>query len=217
MATSGRTWFLAFLTVALLHLGGQLAGVEPLHLVTKPLLMPALLGWFLSVTPPSRARTLLAVGLGWSWLGDLGLMPSGEGWFLAGLGAFLLAQLTYAVTFWPARAHSVLARPVLTLPYLAVLIGLLAVLWGELGALRLPVTVYAVVIVTMAVLATGIDRIVGLGAALFVLSDALIALDTVAGLVRLPAHGFWVMLTYLAAQVLIAAGVSSAVRTQSAR
>ena len=142
-------------------------------------------------------------------------MPSGEGWFLAGLGAFLVAQLTYAVAFWPSRADSVLARPLLTLPYLAVLVGLLAALWGDLGDLRVPVTVYAVVIVSMAVLATGVGRLVGIGAGLFVASDALIALDTVAGLVRLPAHGFWVMVTYLAAQLLIAAGVASAVRAQA--
>lgn len=216
MAVKHTTWFTGFLTVAMLHLAGQLAGEASLHLVTKPLLMPALLGWFLTVAPRSRLRTLVAVGLAWSWLGDLGLMPSGEGWFLAGLGAFLVAQLTYAVAFWPSRADSVLARPLLVLPYLAVLVGLLATLWGDLGDLRLPVSVYAVVIVTMAVLATGIDRTVATGAALFVISDALIALDSVAGLVRLPTHGFWVMLTYLAAQLLIAAGVASAVRTQTA-
>lgn len=215
MAVGGNRWFVVFLTVAGLHLVGQLTGLTLLHLTTKPLLMPALLAWFLTVTPRSRLRTLVAVGLGWSWLGDLGLMPSGEGWFLAGLGAFLVAQLTYAVAFWPSRRDSVLARPLLTLPYLAVLAGLLAALWGDLGDLRVPVTVYAVVIVTMAMLATGIDRLVGVGAALFVASDALIALDTLAGAVRLPVHGFWVMLTYLAAQLLIATGVASTVRTQT--
>jgi len=215
MSVERNRWFVVFVTATGLHLAGQLAGVAALHLATKPLLMPALLAWFLTVTPRSRQRTLVAIGLGWSWLGDLGLMPSGEGWFLAGLGAFLVAQLTYAVAFWPSRADSVLARPLLTLPYLAVLVGLLAALWGDLGDLRVPVTVYAVVIVSMAVLATGVGRLVGIGAGLFVASDALIALDTVAGLVRLPAHGFWVMVTYLAAQLLIAAGVASAVRAQA--
>lgn len=212
MTVARTMWFPAFLTVALVHLAGQLAEVTVLHLVTKPLLMPALLAWFLTVTPRSRLRTLVAVGLVWSWLGDLGLMPSGEGWFLAGLGAFLVAQLTYAVAFWPSRADSVLTRPLLALPYLAVLVGLLAALWSDLGELRLPVGVYAVVIITMAVLATGLNRTVATGAALFVVSDALIALDAVAGLVRLPAHDFWVMLTYLAAQLLIAVGVASAIR-----
>jgi uncharacterized membrane protein YhhN len=206
------TWFAGFVTVSMLHLAGQLSGQASLHLVTKPLLMPTLLAWFLAVTPRSRLRTLVGFGLGWSWLGDLGLMPAGEMWFLAGLGAFLVAQLTYAVAFWPARADSVLSRPLLVLPYLAVLVGLLVLLWDHLGDLRLPVSVYAVVIVTMAVLATGLNRTVATGAALFVVSDALLALDAVAGLVRLPAHDFWVMLTYLAAQLLIAVGVASAIR-----
>jgi uncharacterized membrane protein YhhN len=213
MAIRHTTWFAAFVTVSMLHLAGQLSGEASLHLVTKPLLMPSLLAWFLTVAPRSRLRTLVGVGLAWSWLGDLGLMPDGEVWFLAGLGAFLVAQLTYAVAFWPARADSLLSRPLLALPYLAVLVGLLVLLWDHLGDLRLPVSVYAVVIVTMAVLATGINATVATGAALFVVSDALIALDTVAGLVQLPAHGFWVMLTYLAAQLLIAVGVASAIRT----
>jgi uncharacterized membrane protein YhhN len=115
--------------------------------------------------------------------------------------------VTYGVAFWPSRADSVLSRPLLALPYLAVLVGLLVVLWDHLGDLRLPVSVYAAVIVAMAVLATGVNRTVAVGAVLFVASDALIALDSVAGLVRLPAHGFWVMLTYLGAQALIARGV----------
>ncbi len=216
MAIKHTTWFTGFIAVAMLHLVGQLVGQDALHLVTKPLLMPALLAWFLTVTPSGRFRTLVAIGLVWSWLGDLGLMPSGEAWFLAGLGAFLIAQLTYSVAFWPYRADSVLTRPVFALPYLAALVGLLVVLWGHLGDLRLPVTVYAVVIVAMAVLATGVNRTVALGAVLFVVSDALIALDSVADLVQLPAHGFWVMLTYLAAQLLIAMGVASAVRAETA-
>jgi len=215
MAVQQPTWFAGFIALAMLHLAGQLFDQEALHLVTKPLLMPALLAWFLTVTSSGRFRTLVAVGLVWSWLGDLGLMPSGEAWFLAGLGAFLIAQLTYSVAFWPSRADSVLSRPLLILPYLAVLVGLLVVLWDHLGDLRLPVTVYAVVIVGMAVLATGVNRTVAVGAVLFVVSDALIALDSVAGLVRLPAHGFWVMLTYLAAQLLIALGVVSAVRAET--
>lgn len=197
-----------FLAVGGLHLTGQLLGLPLLHLGTKPLLMPLLAAWFLSATAAGRRRTLVAAGLGWSWLGDLALMPSSPAWFLTGLGAFLVAQLTYATAFWPDRRASVLARPALALPYLGVLVALLAVLWDHLGALRLPVVLYAVVIVAMAVLATGVNRAVAIGAALFVVSDALIALNTLAGLLRLPAHGFWVMVTYLAAQALIAEGIS---------
>lgn len=206
-----RLWLAVFGLVAAVHLAGQLISQESMHLVTKPLLMPVLLAWFLTVTSRSRRRSLIALGLVWSWVGDLGLMPSGERWFLVGLGAFLVAQLTYGIAFWPSRDASVLARPVWALPYLGVLLMLLAVLWDHLGDLRLPVTVYAVVIVTMAVLATGINWRVAVGAALFVISDALIALDAVAGLLALPAHGFWVMATYLGAQLLITGGVAAAI------
>lgn len=208
---SDSTWsswlWWAFVAASGTHLLAHLASLGSVSFATKPLLMPLLLGWFLLATPPSRLRTVVGVGLGASWLGDLGLMPAGEGWFLAGLAAFLIAQLLYAVAFWPSRAHSVLTRPALLAPYVLGLIVLLAVLWEHLGDLRVPVVVYAVVIVAMAVLATGLGGTVASGAVLFVVSDSLIALDTVADLVRLPTHGFWVMLTYLAAQALIAHGV----------
>jgi uncharacterized membrane protein YhhN len=208
VAEHGRTWWLAFLVSSVVHLVGQLAGATWLQQVTKPLLVPLLLAWFLSAVPAGRVRTLVAVALGWSWLGDLGLMLDGEWWFLAGLGAFLVAQLAYVATFWQWRADSVLTRPVLLAPYVFALLGLLAVLWADLGALRGPIVVYATVIVTMAVLATGAGRMVAVGAALFVLSDALIASGSLTELVRLPRHGFWVMATYLAAQALIARGIA---------
>jgi uncharacterized membrane protein YhhN len=209
----GRTWWLAFLAVAGVHLVGQLTATTWLHQATKPLLMPILLAWFVSVAPPGRVRLLVIVALGWSWLGDLLLMGSGESWFLAGLGAFLLAQLTYVVTFWRWRADSVLRRPLLLAPYVLALVGLLAVLWADLGDLRGPIVVYAVVIVAMAALATGAGRMVAVGAALFVLSDALIAVGSLTELVQLPRHGFWVMATYLAAQALIARGIVARVRS----
>jgi uncharacterized membrane protein YhhN len=204
---ASRVWWWVFLGISAGHLTGQLAGNDLLETLTKPLLMPALLGWALTAVPASRLRTLLLIALGWSWLGDLGLMPDGDTWFLVGLAAFLVAQLTYAAAFWPFRRYSVLSRPVTVLPYAVVLIGLLALLWGDLGDLRLPVTVYAVVIVSMAVLATGLNRATAIGAGLFVLSDALIALNSLTGVLELPVHGFWVMLTYLAAQALLAQGL----------
>lgn len=208
----GRLAWWAFLGVSAVHLAGQLAGATPVQQATKPLLMPLLAAWFLAASPATRTRTVVTVALVWSWLGDLGLMGSGDAWFLAGLGAFLVAQVTYAVAFWPWRRDSALHRPVLLAPYVVVLVGLLVVLWPDLGDLRAPVTVYAIAIVTMAVLATGMGRLVAIGAVLFVVSDALIAVGSLAELGRLPRHGFWVMVTYLAAQGAIAVGVQRRLR-----
>lgn len=207
MEDTGRIWWWVFLAVCAVHLAGQLAGSGVVQTASKPLLMPALLGWAMTTMPPGRLRILLLIALVWSWLGDLGLMPDGETWFLLGLGAFLVAQLTYATAFWPYRSASVLVRPVTALPYGLVLVGLLGVLWSDLGDLLVPVVVYAVVIVSMAVLATGLNRATAIGAGLFVLSDSLIALNSLTDTLRLPAHGFWVMVTYLAAQALLAQGI----------
>src|SRR5690606_32019157 len=83
------------------------------------------------------------------------------------------------------------------------------------GLLLPAVSLYAAALCTMAMLATGLGRRGALGGALFVLSDALIALDTFAVL-PLPAQGFWVMLTYLLAQVLLVSAVLSADRKRAA-
>lgn len=58
-----------------------------------------------------------------------------------------------------------------------------------------------------AVLATGVGRTVAIGAVIFVVSDSLIALRAFVEDFPLPLSGFWVMLTYIAAQVLITHGV----------
>jgi hypothetical protein len=58
----------------------------------------------------------------------------------------------------------------------------------------------------MAVLATGLGWVAGIGGALFFLSDSFIALRAFAD-VTLPAHGFWVMLTYILGQTLLVLAV----------
>ena len=74
------------------------------------------------------------------------------------------------------------------------------------GALAPPVIGYGAALTTMALLAPGVSTTAGLGGAIFMVSDGLIALHAFAG-VTLPAHDFWVMLTYLVGQGLIVAAV----------
>jgi uncharacterized membrane protein YhhN len=205
----------AFVVVSLVHLVAQATAASAVQVATKPLLIPLLLGWFLLATPPHRLRRIVGAALGLSWLGDLALMRSGETWFLLGLGAFLLAHVAYLVAFWPDRGASVLRRPPRLAPYVVVLVGLLLTLWPDLDGLRAPVAGYAIVIVAMAVLATGLGSTTAAGAALFVLSDALLALGSLTGRFRLPAHGAWVMATYLAGQALLALGIREVVRRRT--
>lgn len=190
-----------------LHLLAQALGRAPVADATQVLLMPTLAAAVLAWTrrPRTRLVRLVLVGLGFSWLGDTApRFLGGDGAFLAMVGFFLLAQLVYAAAFWPLWRRSVLHRPILLAPYVLAA-GLIAALCAPAAGAMLPVVVvYAVAIVAMAVLATGLGRLAGLGAALFVVSDSLIALSTF-GVLTVPGHGFWVMSTYIAAQALIAA------------
>ena len=201
----------AFAAVALVHLVAQLAGGDRIADTTQVLLMPLLAGvlWCETSSPRSRLVTLALVALGLSWLGDSApQLASGDASFIVMVGFFLLAQVAYIVAFWPFRGRSVLhrRRPLL-LVYLAVVAALVAACVGGAADMLVPVLVYGASLGTMAVLSTGVNRLTAVGGALFLASDGLIALDAFASGFGLPAQGFWVMSTYIAAQVLIVAGV----------
>ncbi len=204
----------AFAAVALVHLVAQLAGGGRLTDGTQVLLMPLLAGvlWCETSSPRGRLVTLVLVALGLSWIGDSApKLTSGDSSFLVMITFFLLAQVAYITAFWPFRGRSVLhVRRPLLLVYLAVVAALVAACAAGAGALLLPVLVYGACLGTMAVLATGVNRLTAVGGALFLVSDGLIALDAFASGFDLPAQGFWVMSTYVAAQVLIVAGVLDA-------
>ena len=192
------------------HLLAQLTGAGTVATGTQWLLMPALAAVVVAVTarrPRSRLVRVVLLALGFSWLGDT--LPSvfaGDARFLAMVGLFLCAQLTYAVAFWPYRHGSVLRRPSV-IAYLAAFGVLLALCAPGAGGLLVPVVCYGLCLTLVAVLATGVHPLTAVGGALFFVSDGLIALDAFADWYAPPVPGFWVMTTYVAGQTLIAAGV----------
>lgn len=176
---------------------------------TQVLLMPALAAVLMTAAPRplSRLVRLALLALFFSWLGDtVPRFVEGDGGFLAMVGFFLLAQVVYAVAFWPWRDRSVLRRPALLAPYVVGVLALVGYVGAHAGSMIAPVTVYGIALATMAVLATGLGRVAAVGGLVFMLSDSLIALRAFAGL-DLPASGFWVMLTYVAAQALLVRAV----------
>ncbi|GED11081.1 lysoplasmalogenase [Cellulosimicrobium cellulans] len=206
---------LALLT--LVHLAAQLAGASALADMSQWFLMPLLAGCLWLATrrtdgdgPARRSRLvrLTLVALGFSWLGDTAPdLADGDAAFLVMVGFFLCAQVTYSLAFWPYRAGSVLRRPLALAPYLLAFLVLVAACAPGAGALLVPVVVYGACLVLMAVTATGVDRLAAVGGAVFLVSDALIALDAFAPWYALPAQGFWVMLTYVVGQMLLVLGV----------
>jgi uncharacterized membrane protein YhhN len=163
--------------------------------VTKPLLMPVLLQG-----KPRPTQRALALG----GLGDVALLGDGEAAFTAGLGSFLAGHVALVTAMRPKSGGVLARRPMAALPYVGAWAGLNAYLWPKTGKNRVPVLVYsaALLATALAALDTG-DRAVATGGALFMLSDALLALEKFGG-VHLPVHEGVVMATYTTGQALLA-------------
>ena len=153
---------------------------------------------------------LLLAGLLFSWAGDIVL----DFTFVPGLACFLVAQLMYLTAFFLTPGENVILRgkAYLIIPVLFAGAALIYVLYDDLGGMKLPVIVYAVVILTM--LASAINRLrkvnrlsyylVLTGAILFVLSDSAIAINRFTRDFNYSESV--IMSTYLAAQYLIVTG-----------
>ncbi len=147
--------------------------------VTKPLPLALLIGATLALDPADAAtRALFVVGLACSLAGDVALLsPRG---FVAGLAAFLLAHLAYAVGFLVGGV----SLPALAIAAVAMLV-FDAVAGRRLaralrargqGGLVGPVGAYVLAISAMVATAAGsLDLVALAGALLFAASDTLLA------------------------------------------
>jgi uncharacterized membrane protein YhhN len=176
--------------------------------LTKPLLMPLLAAQVIKSEADDESTPLVLAGLGMSWAGDVALMAEGEAAFGAGLGSFLAAHGCYLAAFAKRRRGGVRKRPWLAAAYGLAWAGLNARLWPRTGKLRIPVVIYGTALAAMAIAALDTDDpAVAAGGAAFMVSDSILALRTFDGLTG-PVADALVMLTYTAAQALIADGMT---------
>ncbi|ARF61024.1 lysoplasmalogenase [Streptomyces violaceoruber] len=199
-----RPALLAFLLAAAADLAGLLAGAGTVHLVAKPLLMP-LLALYAALRGGPR---LLVAALLFGWGGDVFLLVDDDLAFLVGMGSFAVGHVCYLTLFargeGRGRAPAALATGA---GYAVVLAVFLVLIWPDLPAdLRAPLTGYSLLLTAVAWRAGVFGAYAAAGGALFLLSDALIATG-IAEWPQAPAPDFWVMLTYIAAQALLAHGV----------
>lgn len=219
---TSRVVLVVYALVGVVNVIAELTSSTSIAHVTKPLLMPLLALWLIaywrsrgSASPlPLELRWLL-VGLGFAWLGDLFLMASGDGFFIAGIGAFLLMQICYIVAFTRVEGPGLVrAWKIALIPYVLAWLGLNALVSSGVGSLRIPVLIYSVVLITMAVAALDLvirvpqdkGRRVAIGAAVFVVSDAMIALTAFGPLSESAGLSAFVMATYIVAQAMIVTG-----------
>jgi uncharacterized membrane protein YhhN len=200
---------------AALSMASAATGWTAVHLIFKPLTMVVALAVVIAATR-SRANGLrgapwLLAALAASLAGDVFLML--EGLFIPGLAAFLLAHMTYIALF--RQGVPWLANRPAAWGVAAVGLGMYTVLWfgGLPPGLRGPVAAYVLAIGLMAAQALGrasVQRdgpsmVVAVGAACFMLSDALLAINRFVS--PLPMSAFWVLGSYYAAQCLMVMGV----------
>jgi uncharacterized membrane protein YhhN len=180
-----------------------------LESVAKPavLVILVLLAWLLRADSVDYGAQLL-VGLVLCLVGDVVLLGRSDRAFLGGLIAFLAAHVAYIAAFRRIPGEAPIWWGVLTVAIVvaAVIVTAILPILRASGRDGIPLLVYALVVGGMAALAwaTGLV-VVGIGATLFLASDALIAFDR---FVRPVAWGQLVVhITYHLGQLLIVLGM----------
>jgi uncharacterized membrane protein YhhN len=204
----------AFFLFSALDLLFEAAGPHLGFALTKPLLMPLLLAGVVAANglggrgaadTGRRVSKLLVGALVGSFVGDTMLLFSGT-LFLVGMAGFACAHVCYIRLFLararrnPGRLRGALAA------YGVIWIALISSLWSGLdSSLRIPVACYSLLLAGMATTSYGASRRTGLGGALFLLSDSMIAAH-LAHWSTPTGTGFAVMATYLVGQYLLVTG-----------
>ncbi|MCB0542898.1 MAG: lysoplasmalogenase [Saprospiraceae bacterium] len=213
-----------FALIALAYLTAKAIGHKTLVYITKPLLMPALALWLAYETRARESRFLrwaILGGLMFATIGDILLLSTGKTsgafFFLLGLGAFLFTHLFYIGGFWSVAGREkgyLFKYPLWALPFVVFTACLLWWLWpGIPVGMKLPVTVYAIVISAMVMsivhlkgrIPAAAFRNMLAGGLLFMLSDSLIAMHKFGQ--DFSGSGFLVMITYILGQFLIVKSV----------
>jgi len=208
----------AFIAVSAGNILSKIIELPLLGTITKPLLMPLLAACIYvkfntAGIWTSKAKCLIAAIL-FGALGDVLLMSSKSGMFLAGMGSFFVGHLLYlSILPWPwSKGGKV------PLPYsITILVALLAIMLQAgiclkvKGITGICLCIYASIyafLVHSSIVATinKKDKHYAFAAAafaIFAISDLLVAIGVFTE-INIPLRGFYVMLTYVGAQTIIA-------------
>lgn len=211
---------LLFAVIVVVELTGRFVDNIHLEYMVKPLIMIWIAVYFLLFRKKKSFTVPVLLAFFFSWVGDNFLMFSGkdELYFFAGVGGFFLAQLTYIYIFTTFREQAgkglIQRKPVLILFFLAYVSGIYVILFPGLEGLMKPIIlIYALSLIGMSLMALNRKgrvsltsyRLVFFGSILFLISDSMIALNKF--FMEFTLAGFWIMITYIAAQYLIMRGL----------
>jgi uncharacterized membrane protein YhhN len=193
------------------------------RVLTKPLLMPTLMGSLVTdrraASSPLRTTTLLAQGGGWG--GDLALMGHGTKPFAIGSGSFAVGHAAYITGFLRNRSSTPRPGPKAVAGLWAVTApGMAFGAYRQEKVLGPAIAGYSAMLAGTVAAATQLDpalppsarRVTLLGAGLFMLSDSVLGTRKFLLKNAPPRVESVVMATYTAAQLLLSEGAARAGR-----
>ncbi|MFX1340584.1 MAG: lysoplasmalogenase [Promethearchaeota archaeon] len=213
-------FLIAFFIITVANLFACKKGNKKLEHLSKPLLMPFLALYFIFATFTDGTDWLIVLALLFGWTGDIFLMlENEEKWFMFGMVGFLIGHIFYIIAFLLSIGGHIMSFPLwgilIIFPVIIILLLTFPRIKDHMGELKIPVYVYMAVILFMHI--SAIFRLaafdifcpcfflVWIGSILFILSDSLIAVDKFDD--NLEISPFYIMLTYILGQFLIAQGI----------
>lgn len=213
-----RTFLFVFFLVVAAEILIQILGWQQYNLFVKPLIVISLVVfYFQNVEVKNR---LFVLALFFCWLGDLFLVFDhvNELYFMGGLGSFLIAHVLLIFLYGKLKNPTGVSlngpqKARVSFPIILAGTGLISILYPTLGALKIPVIIYAVALMIMvlqSVYRYGFTSSqsfwsVCVGALLFMLSDSLLAINKFYQ--PIASAGVLVIATYMAALYFIVQGV----------
>jgi len=198
---------IVFLLVAIADVYAVITQTKNIEMIFKPLLMTSLaVVYLVSVKKPSF---WLLSALFFSFWGDVFLLDK-TNFFVFGLASFLVAHVVYIkITTSFLYKDSVVKILTSAIPFVLLFVGLLGLIYNNLGEMLLPVLVYGIAISTFGTAALlnyrqqkkTANSWLLLGAILFIASDSLIALNNF--YMPKPLFNIAIIVLYIVSQYLI--------------
>jgi len=212
-----RIFLYFFFLVAAAEILIQVLNRQDFNLFVKPLIVLSLAIFYLQNS--ETKNRLFVMALFFCWLGDVFLLFDhlNELYFMGGLGSFLIAHILLIFLYGKIKSTTGNGfngpqKARVSFPVILAGTGLISILYPTLGALKVPVIIYAsalMIMVLQSIYRYGFTSSksfwnVCIGALFFMLSDSLLALNKFYQ--PIANAGIWVIVTYMAAVYFIVSG-----------
>ncbi|MBT7242104.1 MAG: lysoplasmalogenase [Flavobacteriaceae bacterium] len=199
---------IAFMLFCLIDFFGIYLDKQMMVNFAKPMLMITLFWYYYSNA--KKLNKYFVLGLFFSFLGDILLLGTGEMYFVFGLLFFLIAHVFYIIIVLKIIQ---ITKPkefiIASVPFLLLFLVLMNVLYAGLGAIKIPVIIYAITISFFGIVSlilylqakTKISMLLLVGVLTFIASDTILALNLFYK--KQSFYPLLIMMTYVLAQYLI--------------